>query len=124
MGIIEIPPWEFTYSRALNLGSARARGNVLVNLSAHALPLTDEWLARLLGHFEEPQVAGVWGNQSANVDGPPSTRVYSQDLAMYLRDACRLGEEKSRAAAAALWCNRAKSGWAGPHRTPTEEGRP
>lgn len=84
--IIEMPAREFTYGRSLNLGSARARGNVLVNLSAHALPLTREWLAQLLGHFADPQVAGAWGGQTARMDGTPSPRVYSQDLAEYLRD--------------------------------------
>lgn len=104
--IIEIPPREFTYGRALNLGSARARGNALVNLSAHALPLTDEWLARLLGHFEDPHVAGVWGSQRASVDGPPSTRVYSQDLAMYLRDVCDGFSNANGAVRRALWQQR------------------
>jgi len=104
--IIEIPAREFTYGRSLNLGSERARGDVLVNLSAHALPLTHEWLAHLLGHFADPQVAGAWGGQTADMRGSPSPRVYSQDLAGYLRDVYLGFSNANGAVRRSLWQTR------------------
>ena len=34
----------FDYSTALNLGIEQARGDILVSLSAHAIPLDERWL--------------------------------------------------------------------------------
>ena len=61
--IIELPPDEFDYSRALNVGIEEARGDVVVSLSAHAIPLDDQWLDRMTVHFSEPRVAGVASGQ-------------------------------------------------------------
>ncbi len=59
--VIPIDPQEFTYGRALNLGVARARGELLVSLSAHATPESDQWLGSLVSGFHHPGVAGVYG---------------------------------------------------------------
>jgi len=59
--IIEIPAASFTYGRALNIGIAAARGEFVVALSAHALPTTDAWLAKLLEPFADPSVGAVYG---------------------------------------------------------------
>jgi rhamnosyltransferase len=104
--VVAIPAAEFTYGRALNIGAAHARGEVLVALSAHALPLTDQWLARLLGHFADPRVAGVWGGQSAALDGPLSERVYTQDLATYLHNVFDGFSNANGAIRRALWVER------------------
>jgi rhamnosyltransferase len=61
--VFELPPSEFDYSRSLNVGVERVRGDVIVSLSAHAIPVGDEWLERLLAPFADPVVAGVWGRQ-------------------------------------------------------------
>ena len=57
--IIEIQPEEFTYGRALNIGCRAAQGEFLAFVSAHAVPLTANWLACLISHFDDPNVAGV-----------------------------------------------------------------
>jgi rhamnosyltransferase len=59
--IVEIPPEEWSYPRALNRGAERATGEILVCLSAHAVPSGTEWLSNLLRHFDDPRVAAVWG---------------------------------------------------------------
>jgi rhamnosyltransferase len=84
--IIGIRPKDFSYGRALNIGCAAARGEFLVFLSAHAVPLTTEWLAKLLSHFREAQVAGVWGAETTDTRTPPKIEVVHQDLAMFLKD--------------------------------------
>jgi len=84
--IIEIRPQDFTYGRALNVGYAQAQSNLLVSLSAHAIPLTRDWLMLLLDHFEDPRVAGVWGEETTSVDRQIQTKIYRQDLSMFLAD--------------------------------------
>ncbi|MDQ1455312.1 MAG: hypothetical protein QOH28_932 [Actinomycetota bacterium] len=59
--VLHLPPDEWGYSRALNLGAREAMGDVLVCLSAHCPSATEDWLGNLLRHFDEPAVAGVWG---------------------------------------------------------------
>ena len=61
--LIEIPPETFTYGRALNIGVAAARGDVVVSLSAHSLPAHERWLANLVRNFADARVAGVYGRQ-------------------------------------------------------------
>jgi rhamnosyltransferase len=61
--VIEIPPATFTYGRALNIGVAAARGEIVVSLSAHSLPAHERWLANLVRNFADPRVAGVYGRQ-------------------------------------------------------------
>ena len=59
--LIQIPPERFTYGYAINLGVQQARGEFVVALSAHSLPLHDRWLANLLQPFSDPLVGGVYG---------------------------------------------------------------
>jgi rhamnosyltransferase len=61
--IHEIPPEEFDYSMSLNVGIERVRGDLVVLLSAHAIPLDDRWLAQMVAAFDDPQVAGVASRQ-------------------------------------------------------------
>ncbi|CAN5899313.1 hypothetical protein BH23ACT5_BH23ACT5_10590 [soil metagenome] len=74
--IIEIPPREWSYPRALNVGARQATGEYIVCLSAHSVPADETWLASLLAPLEDPAVAAVWG-QDLNpselhpVPGPP-----------------------------------------------------
>ncbi|MFN2489542.1 MAG: glycosyltransferase family 2 protein [Actinomycetota bacterium] len=59
--ILEIDPRRWSYSRALNLGARAASCEFLVCLSAHCPPVTHDWLATLLRHFDDPLVAAAWG---------------------------------------------------------------
>ncbi len=60
---IDLAGERFSFGRALNLGAARAGGEILVALSAHARPVHDRWLEELLRPLADPRVAGVYGAQ-------------------------------------------------------------
>lgn len=61
--VFTIPQSEFSYGRALNLGVREAVGEIIVSLSAHAVPRDDLWLFNLMRGFSAPDVAGVYGKQ-------------------------------------------------------------
>jgi rhamnosyltransferase len=61
--VIELPARAFSFGRALNLGAANARGEILVALSAHAFAPDARWLARLVEPFADPRVACVAGDR-------------------------------------------------------------
>jgi len=61
--IVEIPSQSFTFGYALNVGAQAAKGTVIVNLSAHAIPVHNTYLGAYLDHFADPLVAGVYGRQ-------------------------------------------------------------
>jgi rhamnosyltransferase len=63
--IVEMSPEEFDYSRSLNLGVGEVRGEIIVSLSAHSIPVDDAWLERVTANFADPRVAGVSTRQVA-----------------------------------------------------------
>ncbi|MEW6747848.1 MAG: glycosyltransferase [Planctomycetota bacterium] len=59
-----IDPERFTFGLALNLGARLAQGDIIVNLSAHCLPVDSAWLARLVEPLRvDPAVAASHGKQ-------------------------------------------------------------
>ena len=68
--ILELAPTEFDYSKALNLGIESVRGDLIVSLSAHAIPADERFLERLTAPFEDPKVAGVAARQVPWPDAP------------------------------------------------------
>jgi rhamnosyltransferase len=74
--IIRLSPKGWSYPRALNIGAREATGEFIVCLSAHCPPARRDWLARLLRHFDDPNVAAVWGpnhyrGSALSEPGPP-----------------------------------------------------
>jgi rhamnosyltransferase len=59
----EISPDEFDYSKAINVGFERVRGDLVLILSAHAIPVDEEWVARMVAPFADDRVAGVASRQ-------------------------------------------------------------
>ena len=59
--IIKIKKEDFTFGKSLNLGCSKAKGEYLVSLSAHAIPLTNFWLANLIRPLKNKKIAGVYG---------------------------------------------------------------
>lgn len=59
--LIKIKPEEFNYSFALNLGISQSRGEFIVIISGHSIPISNHWLANGLSHFINPKIAGVTG---------------------------------------------------------------
>jgi rhamnosyltransferase len=77
--LIEIPPSEFTYGRALNIGAAAASCDVHFALSAHCVPYFSDWIERSVHHYERADVAGT--NQSKrSPDGVMIPDVYYQTM--------------------------------------------
>lgn len=60
--VIDYSYEKFTYSGALNAGCDAARGEYVVCLSSHCIPLRDDWLDLLIGALDaEERLAGAWG---------------------------------------------------------------
>jgi rhamnosyltransferase len=78
--LIEIPAATFSFGGALNTGCAAATAPILVALSAHAYPLDNRWLARMLAWFDDPKVACACGVDNAP-DGSRLEEPLRQDLA-------------------------------------------
>jgi len=66
--IISIAKKDFTFGRALNIGCSNAKGEYLVFLSAHAIPVSDAWLSYLIADLSLPGVVGVYGKHLADKD--------------------------------------------------------
>ncbi len=58
-----ILPKDFTFGRSLNYGCRVAKGEYLVLLSAHTLPMHEDWLANLLRPFEDERIKVSYGKQ-------------------------------------------------------------
>jgi len=54
---------EFRPGYAINEGIRRSTGSRIVLLSAHCLPVANDWLEVLLHGLEDPSIAGVYGRQ-------------------------------------------------------------
>jgi rhamnosyltransferase len=78
--LIEVPSATFSFGGALNTGCAAAGAPTLVALSAHAFPLDDRWLARMLAWFDDERVACACGVDNAP-DGSRLEEPVLQDLA-------------------------------------------
>lgn len=48
---------------ALNEGVREARGEFIVCLSGHCVPVNEDWLSHLIKNFDDDSVAGVYGRQ-------------------------------------------------------------
>ena len=61
--VIELAATAFDYSKSLNLGIEHVSGDIVLSLSAHAIPVDDRWLERMVAPFDDARVAGVSGRQ-------------------------------------------------------------
>ncbi len=65
--IVPISRREFTYGRAINVGIEAARGDLVMLLSAHALPIGSYFLQSAVAPFDDPMVAAARCLQIGNV---------------------------------------------------------
>jgi glycosyltransferase involved in cell wall biosynthesis len=68
--IVNLSPGDFDYSKALNVGIDEVRGDLVISISAHAIPVDNEWLRRMTAPFDDPRVAGVSSRQVPWPDAP------------------------------------------------------
>jgi rhamnosyltransferase len=94
--VIEIPASEFTYGRALNIGTAAAHAEIVIALSAHAFPRDGTWAERLLAKLDRPRVACACG-APYGPNGTPLSGELEQDLEIARLDP-RLGYSNSAGA--------------------------
>jgi len=84
--LIQIPSKSFTFGYSLNVGCRSARGQFLVIVSAHAIPVNQSWLTNILQPFQNKKVAVVYGRQ---LSGPETllseARDYSLNYGAYSR---------------------------------------
>lgn len=81
--VVQMPPEDFGFGRALNLGASLASASVHVALSAHT-PLPHEgWLARALELLARPRVGAACG-ALALPNGEPLREPYLQDARGWL----------------------------------------
>lgn len=57
--IFKINPENFTYGFSLNYGFQKAKGEYIISLSGHVLPLSENWLKTLIANFSDDKVAAV-----------------------------------------------------------------
>jgi len=72
--IYEIKPEDFTWGYSLNYGFKRANGKYVINLSAHALPLSNDWVETLIANFSAEDVAAVMSRNLPCPDCNPFDR--------------------------------------------------
>lgn len=70
---------EYLPGKALNLGIREAKGDFIVCLSGHCIPVNSQWLGNLIRNFGDDKVAGVYGRQEPMSFTPNSDK---RDLAL------------------------------------------
>lgn len=58
-----LPPGEFNHGETRNLGVRLAKGEFVVMTVQDATPVDEHWLETMRSHFDDPEVAGVCGQQ-------------------------------------------------------------
>ncbi len=82
---------DYLPGKALNIGIKEAKGEYIVCLSGHCLPVDNKWLKNLLKNFDDPAVAGVYGRQEAmsftsNADKRDLALIFGLDRKVQTRD--------------------------------------
>ncbi len=54
---------KFLPGKAINYGINNSNGQIIVCLSAHCIPITDDWLGKIIKNLEDTKVAGIYGRQ-------------------------------------------------------------
>ncbi len=97
--IVHIRKEDFTFGRSLNVGCEAARGEILVFMSAHCIPMTDAWLERLIRPIEDGLCDYTYGRQAGHAASRFSER---QVFAHYFGETSRLPQQ-------GFFCNNANS---------------
>jgi rhamnosyltransferase len=63
--LLEIPKEKFNYGGSLNSGIELLKKDLIISLSAHAIPQTEDFIHELIKPFNDPKVAGTYSRQEA-----------------------------------------------------------
>lgn len=82
---------DFLPGKAINLGIRKSKGDFIVCLSAHCIPVNDSWLSNLLKNFDDSNVAGVYGRQepmsfTSDTDKRDLLTVFGLDRKVQIKD--------------------------------------
>ncbi len=94
--IVPISRQEFSYGRAINFGVAAARSELVMLLSAHALPIGSYFLNAAVEPFNDPQVAAA---RCLLVTSPRQLQTWYQPKDIHYASA----EEQHKAEAGTAW---------------------
>jgi glycosyltransferase involved in cell wall biosynthesis len=61
--VVHVPPDEFSFGHACNVGCEKSKGEYCAFISAHAIPADEYWLEPLVKHIRDPNVAMCYGKQ-------------------------------------------------------------
>src|SRR4030043_2473855 len=65
VNLFQIPQQSFTFGYALNYGIEKANGNIICNLSAHCIPVSNSWLKKLVDPIVNSSSHATFGRQVA-----------------------------------------------------------
>ena len=71
VNVLKYPDKDFNYSKSLNIGCRNSKGDILVFLSAHCIPLNTKWLFNLVKDLESENIVATYGRQIPTVDSDP-----------------------------------------------------
>lgn len=82
---------DFIPGKAINEGVRASKGDVLVCLSGHCIPVNDMWLENLVSDLKNEDVAGVYGRQepfsfSSDLDKRDLINVFGLDKKVQIKD--------------------------------------
>jgi rhamnosyltransferase len=72
--VLEIPNHEFDHGLTRNRAVQEALGAIVVLTVQDATPASSDWLATMVSHFDDPEVAGVYCHQIPRQDCSPFLR--------------------------------------------------
>lgn len=82
---------DYLPGKALNMGIREAKGDYIVCLSGHCIPVNDRWLSNLIRNFDESDIAGIYGRQepmafTSDADKRDLALVFGLDRKIQLKD--------------------------------------
>tara|TARA_B100001057_G_scaffold479546_1_gene551317 strand:- start:331 stop:1701 length:1371 start_codon:yes stop_codon:yes gene_type:complete len=82
---------DFFPGKAINLGIRKSKGKIIVCLSAHCIPVSNDWLKKLIFDLKNRKVAGVYGMQkplsfSSDFDKRDLLNLFGQDKKVQKKD--------------------------------------
>jgi rhamnosyltransferase len=69
--IYSIQKENFSFGKSLNYGCTNAKGDLIISISAHAIPVSNLWLKKLVTPLENSKVAGSYGREIPKQNANP-----------------------------------------------------
>lgn len=95
--VIKIRPREFSFGRALNIGFTHAKGEIVINLSGHSVPVQKDYFTLMAAPFGDPEVAATFGR---DIPWPEACPSQARDILNHFPDTPMDGSKFSNANAA------------------------